>query len=105
MPQYAKDHPAELVAFLRGLDAAGKWIPDNLDEASQVVAKSLRMDDVNLAKQMIEKIDWNISYTKKFRSDMDRLSQFVRITSIGARCSTRGIWRNLVRPMWRRRAD
>ena len=38
--QYAKDHPAELVAFLRGLDAAGKWIPKNLDEASQVIAKS-----------------------------------------------------------------
>ena len=77
--KYIKDHPAEVVAFLRGLDAAGKWIPDNVDEASQIVSKSLRMDDVNLVKQMIEKIDWNISYTKKFRSDMDKLSQFVNI--------------------------
>jgi ABC-type nitrate/sulfonate/bicarbonate transport system substrate-binding protein len=78
--QYAKDHPAELVAFLRGLDAAGKWIPGNVDEASQIVAKSLRMDDAGLAKQMIEKIDWNIAYTNKFRADMDRLSQFVNIS-------------------------
>jgi len=77
--QYAKDHAAELVAFLKGLDAAGKWIPSNVDEASQIAAKSLRMDDVDLAKRMIEKIDWNISYTKKFRSDMDRLGQFVNL--------------------------
>jgi hypothetical protein len=34
---------------------------------------------VDLAKRMIEKIDWNISYTKKFRSDMDRLGQFVNL--------------------------
>jgi ABC-type nitrate/sulfonate/bicarbonate transport system substrate-binding protein len=75
--QYAKDHPAELVAFLKGLDAAGKWIPKNVVEASEIIAKSLRMDDPNLAKQMIEKIDWNIAYTKKFRSDMDTLSHFI----------------------------
>ena len=79
--QYAKDHPDELVAFLKGLDAAGKWIPDNIDEASQVVAKSLRMDDANLAKRMIEKINWNIAYTKKFRADMDRLSHFFNIST------------------------
>jgi ABC-type nitrate/sulfonate/bicarbonate transport system substrate-binding protein len=77
--QYAKDHPAELLAFLKGLDAAGKWIPGNVTEASQIVSKSLRMDDANLAKMMIEKIDWNITYTKKFRSDMDKLSRFVNM--------------------------
>lgn len=79
--EYAKEHASELVAFLKGLDAAGKWIPGNLDEASKIAAKSLRMDDADLAKRMIEKIDWNISYTKKFRSDMDKLGQFVNINT------------------------
>ena len=79
MPEYAKSHAEEIVAFLRGLDAAGKWIPTNLDEAAQIVAKSLRMDDVAVAKRMLEKIDWNIAYTHKFRSDMDRIGNFVGI--------------------------
>ena len=77
--QYAKDHPREIVAFLKGLDAAGKWIPGNMVEASKIVAKSFGMDDSDLAKRMIEKINWNIAYTKKFRSDMDKLSAFVNI--------------------------
>ena len=79
MPEYAKTHPEEIVAFLRGLDRAGKWIPDNSNEAAQIVAKSLRMDDVGIAKRMLEKIDWNIAYTHKFRSDMDRIGNFVGI--------------------------
>jgi len=79
MPEYAKTHPEEIVAFLRGLDRAGKWIPDNPNEAAKIVAKSLRMDDVGIAKRMLEKIDWNIAYTHKFRSDMDRIGNFVGI--------------------------
>jgi ABC-type nitrate/sulfonate/bicarbonate transport system substrate-binding protein len=77
--QYAKEHGAELVAFLKGLDAAGKWIAKNIEEAAQIIAKQLRLDDARLAKQMIEKIDWNIAYTKKFRSDMDKVGQFLNI--------------------------
>ena len=76
---YAAAHPAELVAFLKRLDAAGKWIPQNLDEAAQVVATSLRIDDVTVPRRMIELIDWNISYTAAFRSDMDRLGDFLKI--------------------------
>jgi ABC-type nitrate/sulfonate/bicarbonate transport system substrate-binding protein len=79
MPDYAQAHAAEIVAFLKGLDQAGKWIPDNLSEAAQIVAKSLRMDDVAIAKRMLEKINWNIAYTQKFRSDMDRIGTFVGI--------------------------
>jgi ABC-type nitrate/sulfonate/bicarbonate transport system substrate-binding protein len=79
MPEYAQTHGAEIVAFLKGLDQAGKWIPGNLNEAAQIVAKSLRMDDVAIVKRMLEKIDWNIAYTKKFRSDMDRIGTFVGI--------------------------
>jgi ABC-type nitrate/sulfonate/bicarbonate transport system substrate-binding protein len=79
MPEYAKTHAAEIVAFLKGLDQAGKWIPGNLKEAAQIVAKSLRLDDVAVTKQMLEKIDWNIAYTKKFRSDMGRVGTFLGI--------------------------
>jgi ABC-type nitrate/sulfonate/bicarbonate transport system substrate-binding protein len=79
MPEYAQSHAAEIVAFLKGLDQAGKWIPGNLDEAAQMVAKSLRMDDAAIVKRMLEKIDWNIAYTQKFRSDMDRIGKFVGI--------------------------
>jgi ABC-type nitrate/sulfonate/bicarbonate transport system substrate-binding protein len=79
MPEYAQTHAAEIVAFLKGLDQAGKWIPGNLDEAAQIVAKSLRMDDVAIVKRMLEKINWNIAYTQKFRSDMDRIGRFVEI--------------------------
>jgi ABC-type nitrate/sulfonate/bicarbonate transport system substrate-binding protein len=79
MPEYAKTHAPEIVAFLRGLDQAGKWMPGHLDESAQIVAKSLRMDDVAIVKRMLEKIDWNIAYTKKFRSDMDRIGNFLGI--------------------------
>jgi sulfonate transport system substrate-binding protein len=77
--EYAAAHPAELVAFLKGLDAAGKWIPQNLDESAQVIATSLRIDDVTIPRRMIEVIDWNISYTSAFRGDMDRLGTFLNI--------------------------
>jgi sulfonate transport system substrate-binding protein len=76
---YAASHSAELVAFVRGLDAAGKWIAENLDEAAKVVAASLRIDDVDIPKKMMALIDWNISYTAAFRKDIDRLGEFLKI--------------------------
>lgn len=74
---YAANHHAELLAFLRGMDAAGKWIPKNLDEAAKVVAKQIRFDDVKITRNMLERIDWNIAYTPGFRSDMDGVAGFV----------------------------
>jgi ABC-type nitrate/sulfonate/bicarbonate transport system substrate-binding protein len=76
---YANAHRAELVAFLKGLDEAGKWIPNNTDEATQIIAKSLRMDDLTTVKMMLETIDWNIAFTRKFRSDMERLGEFFHV--------------------------
>ncbi len=73
---YAASHGAELVGFLRGLDAAGKWIPDNLDEAARIVAKEIRFDDVKMTRDMLSLIDWSIAYTPGFRSDMDRVANF-----------------------------
>jgi ABC-type nitrate/sulfonate/bicarbonate transport system substrate-binding protein len=78
-PEYAKNHGEELVAFLKGLDEAGKWITGNMDEATQIVAKSLRMDDVATVKMMLETVDWSIAYTKKFRSDMEKIAQFFQV--------------------------
>ena len=78
-PDYAKSHQAELVAFLKGLDTAGNWISANLDDATAVIAKDLSMDDTATVKQMLQGIDWNIGYTKKFRSDMDKLGAFFKV--------------------------
>jgi ABC-type nitrate/sulfonate/bicarbonate transport system substrate-binding protein len=75
--EYAANHHAELVAFLRGMDEAGKWIPANLDEAARVVAAQIRFDDVKVTRDMLERIDWNIAYTPNFRSDMDGVAGFL----------------------------
>ena len=76
--KYAQTHQAELVAFLKGLDAAGKWIPSHVDEASQSVADALRTQDIALVKRMVGQINYDISYTPKFRKDMDELAQFIK---------------------------
>lgn len=76
--KYAATHQAELVAFLKGLDAAGKWIPGHLDDATQAVSQALRTQDVTLVKRMLGQINWDISYTPKFRKDMDELALFIK---------------------------
>ena len=75
--EYAATHERELLAFLRGLDAAGKWIPKNLDEAAKIVAAQIRLDEVKIARDILEKIDWNIAYSAKFRRDMDVVGDFI----------------------------
>jgi ABC-type nitrate/sulfonate/bicarbonate transport system substrate-binding protein len=75
-PQFAKSHPAELVALLRGLDKAGKWLQQNSDEATKMIAKNLGMDDTKTVSRMLQNIDWNIAYTGQFRSDIERLGKF-----------------------------
>jgi ABC-type nitrate/sulfonate/bicarbonate transport system substrate-binding protein len=75
--EYAAAHAAELAAFLRGLDAAGKWIPANLDEAARIVAAQIRFDDVKATRDMLQAIDWNISYTPAFRRDIAVVGDFI----------------------------
>lgn len=77
--EYANTHAAEIGAFLRGLDAAGKWIPGNLDEAAKLVAAQIRLDDPRLARDMMERIDWSIAYTRKFRQDMEFVGEFIKV--------------------------
>ena len=75
---YAATHQPEVVAFLKGLDAAGKWIPGHLDDATQAVSQALRTTDTALVKRMLGQINWDISYTPKFRKDMDELAMFIK---------------------------
>lgn len=77
--EYAAAHEAEIVAFLKGMDAAGKWITKNLDEAAKSIAAQIRLDDVKLARDMIQRIDWNIAYSPKFRKDMEVVGEFSNI--------------------------
>lgn len=77
--EYAATHEAEIVAFLKGMDAAGKWITKNLDEAAKIIAAQIRLDDVKLARDMIQRIDWNIAYSAKFRKDMEVVGEFSNI--------------------------
>jgi ABC-type nitrate/sulfonate/bicarbonate transport system substrate-binding protein len=74
---YAAARGEELLAFLRGMDAAGKWIPNNLDEAAKIVAAQIRLDDVKIARDMLAKIDWSLAYTAGFRKDMEIVAEFI----------------------------
>ena len=76
---YANAHEAELVAFIRGMDAAGNWIKANPDAAATTVASAIRLEDASLARQMLEKIDWNLTYSPKFRADMDKVGDFMNM--------------------------
>jgi ABC-type nitrate/sulfonate/bicarbonate transport system substrate-binding protein len=75
--EYAANNAPELAAFLRGLDAAGKWIANNLDEAAKIVANQIRFDDVKVTRDMLSVIDWNIAYTPGFRKDMEVVAEFI----------------------------
>jgi ABC-type nitrate/sulfonate/bicarbonate transport system substrate-binding protein len=74
---YLKTNRAELQAYIRGLNAASKWCTQNRAEATQVVAKYLKLD-VALVKPT-ERINWTVAYTPKFRADMERLSEFLKL--------------------------
>lgn len=75
---YAATHQPELVAFIKGLEAAGKWIPGHLDEAAEAVAQALRTQDVATMKRQLALINWDLNYTPKFRGDMDLLAGFIK---------------------------
>ena len=75
--EYANTHETELVAFIRGMDAAGKWISANLGEAASLVASAIRLEDIAMAREMLAKIDWNLAYSPKFRADMEKVGDFM----------------------------
>jgi ABC-type nitrate/sulfonate/bicarbonate transport system substrate-binding protein len=75
-PEYARSHDREIIAFLKALSRSAKWIPANLDEATQIIAKSLSMDDPETVKMMLQVIDWEVTSTQKLRADMEQLGDF-----------------------------
>jgi len=75
---YAATHQPEVVAFIRGLRAAGKWMPAHLDDSAQAVAQALRATDVAMVKRQLGLINWDLNFTPKFRSDFDQLAGFIK---------------------------
>jgi sulfonate transport system substrate-binding protein len=76
-PEFLATREAELAAYVRAMDAASRWCNENREESIQVVAKYLKLDPA-LVKP-IERINWTVAYTPKFRADMERLAQFLKL--------------------------
>lgn len=77
-PEYARTNGAELVAYVRGLHAASIWCNQNREETAQIVAKHFKID-IPIVKQTIDPINWTVAYTPKFRADMERMSEFLKL--------------------------
>jgi sulfonate transport system substrate-binding protein len=75
--EYLKTREPELVAYVRALNAASRWCNENRAESVQIVAKYLKLNP-SLA-QPIERINWTVANTPKFRADMERLSEFLKL--------------------------
>jgi len=76
---YAGTHEAEIVAFIKGMRDAGAWIGENLEEASNIISKFLRVGDPGVTLQMIKVINFSPAYTPEFRKNMDALSGFAKV--------------------------
>ena len=76
-PTYAKQNQAEITAYVRAMDAASQWCNKNRDESVQVVAKYLKLD-TGLVKP-IERINWTVADSPQYRSDMERLAEFLKL--------------------------
>jgi ABC-type nitrate/sulfonate/bicarbonate transport system substrate-binding protein len=77
-PEYARSHQAELTAYVRGLNAASTWCKQNREETAQIVARHFKLD-LQTVKETIDPINWTVAYTPKFRSDMERMSEFLKL--------------------------
>jgi aliphatic sulfonates family ABC transporter substrate-binding protein len=75
-PQFAKEHPDAVVGVLRALDKADKFIKNNPDETFQIVAKRLRLKEP-LVKDLVPRMVFDVTYSKAFRSDMNKLADFM----------------------------
>lgn len=77
-PEYARSNEAELAAYVRGLHAASIWCNRNREETAQIVARHFKLE-LPLVKQTIDPINWTVAYTPKFRADMERMSEFLKL--------------------------
>lgn len=76
-PEFAKSHEAELVAYVRGLNAASIWCNQNREETAQIVAKYFKLE-IPVVKQTIDRINWTVGFTPKFRTDMEAMADFLK---------------------------
>lgn len=77
-PEFARTNEPELLAYVRALDAASQWSNQNREESAQIVAKNLKLE-IGLVKQLMDRINWTVAYTPKFKADMERLSEFLKL--------------------------
>jgi len=77
-PEYARTNQAELTKYVRGLHAASIWCMQNREETAQIVARHFKLD-LQTVKETIDPINWTVAYTPKFRSDMERMSEFLKL--------------------------
>jgi ABC-type nitrate/sulfonate/bicarbonate transport system substrate-binding protein len=77
-PEYARTHQPELTAYVRGLRAASAWCNQNREETAQIVARHFKLD-LPTVKETIDPINWTVAYTPTFRSDMERMSEFLKL--------------------------
>lgn len=77
-PEFARTHEAELVAYARGLDAASAWCNRNREETAQIVGRHFKLD-LAVVKQTIDPIHWTVAFTPQFRSDMQKMGDFLKV--------------------------
>lgn len=77
-PDYARNNQAELIAYAKGLSAASTWCNQNREETAQIVARHFKLE-LDVVKQTIDRINWTVAFTPRFRSDMDGMADFLKI--------------------------
>ena len=76
---YVKNNRAELVAYMRGLDAASKWCNANPKEAADVYSARMKVKELDISRSMFEGAHWTVAYTPEFRRDIERLGEFINV--------------------------
>jgi ABC-type nitrate/sulfonate/bicarbonate transport system substrate-binding protein len=70
---------SQLVAYMRGLDAASKWCNANPSEAADVYSKRMKVKELDISRKMFAAAQWTVAYTPEFRRDMERLGEFINV--------------------------
>ena len=67
-----------VIGLEHDLHAASTWCNQNREETAQIVARHFKLD-LPTVKETIDPINWTVAYTPKFRSDMERMSEFLKL--------------------------
>jgi ABC-type nitrate/sulfonate/bicarbonate transport system substrate-binding protein len=72
---FVNDHQDRLVAFLAGIQEAGAYVSENLDETSEIVAREFRGKPETM-KIVVENMEFAIGYDEEFRNNMQAVADF-----------------------------